>query len=57
MLSQLASSPTGRLEYSLTDKEALLKQDLRCHRCGGPQRNMPALTAHIAACGAPLPGE
>lgn len=28
----------------------LLKADLRCHRCNAPQRTMPALKAHIAAC-------
>lgn len=45
----------GALRYSLHAKEALLKQDLRCHRCGAAQANMPQLKAHIASCTAPLP--
>ena len=27
--------------------EELLSAELRCHRCGAPQRNMPALKAHL----------
>jgi aprataxin len=53
VLAQLRS-PEGRLRYSPHDKEALLKGELRCHRCGSPQANMPRLKAHIAACTAPL---
>lgn len=40
----------GRLDYSLPAKEALLKGDLRCHRCGAAQPNMPWLKEHIGAC-------
>jgi aprataxin len=49
--------PTGMLEYSPQEKEALLKGDLRCHRCGAAQSNMPRLKQHVAGCGAPLPLE
>lgn len=55
VLAQLRGG-TGRLQYSLADKEALLKGDLHCHRCGAFQANMPKLKAHIASCAAPLPG-
>ena len=34
---------------------ALLKGELRCHRCGAAQANMPRLKEHIAACAAPIP--
>lgn len=44
----------GRLDYSLPAKEALLKSDLRCHRCSAVQLNMPRLKEHIAACRAPV---
>lgn len=40
----------GKVEVDRAAAEALLKQDLRCHRCGAPQRTMPALKAHIASC-------
>ena len=50
-----ATSPqAGRLDYSLPAKEALLKGELRCHRCGMAQPNMPRLKDHIASCRAPV---
>lgn len=52
MLDQLRS-PAGRLLYSPHEQEALLKGELRCHRCGSAQTNMPKLKAHIATCAEP----
>lgn len=52
-----APPPAGALHYSLQEKEALLKQDLRCHRCNAVQRTIPALKQHIAACQAAAPGQ
>lgn len=52
VLAQLHSR--GSLEYSAADKDALLKADLRCHRCGSMLPNMPRLRDHIKSCTAPL---
>lgn len=40
----------ARLEYSLSEKEALLKGPLRCHKCGVELSNMPKLKEHIRKC-------
>jgi aprataxin len=50
-------APAGRLQYSLEDREALLKGELRCHRCGAVLSSMPRLKEHIAKCAAELPGQ
>ena len=44
----------GRCAVDRAAAEALLKGELRCHRCGAPQRTMPALKAHLCACTTPL---
>ncbi len=46
----------GALRYDLAEKEAVLKGELRCHRCGAVQADMPALKRHIAGCGDQLAG-
>jgi hypothetical protein len=51
------AAPPGRLAVDASGAEALLRRELRCHRCGGGAANMPRLKEHIAACAAPLPDD
>ncbi len=51
------ASPSRRLHIDTAAAEALLKSDLRCHRCGGAQASFPRLREHIRACAAPLPDD
>jgi hypothetical protein len=51
------AAPPGRLVIDAAEAEALLKRELRCHRCGGAAANMPRLKEHLAACAAPLPDD
>jgi hypothetical protein len=52
------AAPPGRLAIDAAGAEALLRRELRCHRCGGGGANMPPrLKEHIAACAAPLPDD
>ncbi len=51
------ASPAGRLQIDTAAAEALLKNDLKCHRCGGAQASFPRLREHIRACAAPLPDD
>lgn len=48
-------SPAGCVAIDEAAAEALLKAPLRCNRCGCGAATMPALKAHLAGCGAPLP--
>ncbi len=45
----------GSVRVSQDEAEKALRRKLRCPRCEAGQRNMPALKAHHAACGAPNP--
>eukprot|EP01134_Creolimax_fragrantissima_P001180 CFRG1180T1 len=40
---------TGEVKYNVARMEVLLKNELRCHLCSQPQKNMPSLKAHIQA--------
>lgn len=37
----------GKVHFDVKDYQALLNQDLRCHVCKRPQKNMPTLKEHI----------
>ncbi|KAL4216894.1 hypothetical protein ACF0H5_023355 [Mactra antiquata] len=37
----------GKVVYDLKENQAFLSQDLRCHVCKKPQKNMPTLKEHI----------
>jgi aprataxin len=43
---------SGRVRVDRAAAEQLLKQALRCHRCGCSLANIPQLKQHILACGA-----
>ena len=40
----------GSLEISAAKAGSMLKQDLQCHICHNPLKNMPVLKNHIKAC-------
>ena len=40
----------GRVTVDKVKAEALLKEPLRCHGCGGEQKNMPTLKQHLTQC-------
>ncbi len=44
----------GQVDVDIAAADALLKAELRCHRCQQEQRNMPTLKAHLATCTVPL---
>ena len=47
-MTQLQSGQ--QLDINVTKAESLLKQDLLCHICHEPMKNMPALKTHIHIC-------
>ena len=49
------ASPAGRLALDDAAAEALLRRDLRCHRCGAAAATVPKLRDHLAQCAAPVP--
>lgn len=40
----------GSLEINAAKAESMLKQDLQCHICHNPLKNMPLLKNHIKTC-------
>jgi hypothetical protein len=49
------ASPAGRLALDDEAAEAMLRRDMRCHRCGAAAPTMPRLRDHLASCAAPIP--
>lgn len=40
----------SQLDIDVNKAEAMLKQDLHCHRCHRTFKNLPHLKAHLAGC-------
>jgi len=45
----------GRVKIDVEAAQRLMATPLRCHRCSTPQKDIPTLKAHIAACSADEP--
>ena len=49
------ASPAGRLALDDEAAEAMLRRDMRCHRCGAAAPTVLRLRDHLASCHAPIP--